>query len=146
MMMSSLASLSLAIRGILSNKVRASLTMLGIIIGVAAVICLMSLGQGVTAMITNEIEGMGSNLIFVEPGVASEYGTPGSEGELTYEDARAIADSPVLSSSVEQVVAETASRAQIVFEDKNMNVAITGTTSGLPQASISRNRMSIPAR
>jgi len=134
MMTSYLASLSLAIRGILSNKVRASLTMLGIIIGVAAVISLMSLGKGISAMITNEIEGMGSNLVFIEPGVAEDYSATMGQGELTYEDAKAIAESPELSSSVEDVVAETASRAQVVFQDKNVNVVITGTTAASLQA------------
>jgi len=125
MMTSAIVSLSLAIRSILSNKVRASLTMLGIIIGVAAVICLVSLGKGVTAMITNEIEDLGSNLIFIEPGVSTEQGALVSAGELTYEDAEAIAAANL--PSVEQVAPVTSSRAQVIAGDKNVNVTIIGT-------------------
>ena len=124
-MMSFISSLSVAIRGILSNKVRASLTMLGIIIGIAAVICLVSLGKGVTATITNEIVGLGSNLIFVEPGVSAERGALGSAGELTYEDANAIVAANL--TSVEQVAPVTSSRAQVIAGDKNLNVTILGT-------------------
>ena len=125
MMTSVLVNLSLAIRSILSNKVRASLTMLGIIVGVAAVICLVSLGKGLTATITNQIEGLGSNLIFVEPGVPPEHGPLGSTGELTYEDAEAIAGASL--SSVEQIAPVTSSIAQVIAGDKNVNITILGT-------------------
>ena len=58
-------SLRTAMIGLTTNKMRAALTMLGIIIGVASVVALMSIGEGVEAMITGEIQGLGSNLIFV---------------------------------------------------------------------------------
>ena len=128
MMPNYLASLSLAIRGILSNKVRASLTMLGIIIGVAAVISLMSVGKGISAMITDEIQGMGSNLIFVQPGVVNEHGVPVGTGELTYEDGKAIAESSSVT-TITQVVSETSSRAQITYGDKSKNIGVIGTTA-----------------
>ena len=63
-----------ALRSLLSNKLRSSLTMLGIIIGVAAVIGLMSIGRGVQAQITSTFEELGTNAIYVLP-----Y-TPGAGG------------------------------------------------------------------
>ena len=66
--MSALESIRLAMRGLSANKLRSALTMLGIIIGVGAVIALLSIGEGVEAAITEEIQGIGSNLIFVIPG------------------------------------------------------------------------------
>ena len=61
-------NLRLALRALSANKLRALLTMLGIIIGVAAVITLLSVGQGVESFIVAEFEGLGNNLLFVFPG------------------------------------------------------------------------------
>ncbi len=66
--MNLLESLRIALRALGSNKVRSSLTMLGVIIGVAAVILLVAIGSGVQQEITGQIEGLGSNLLFVFPG------------------------------------------------------------------------------
>ncbi|AIS51415.1 ABC-type transport system, involved in lipoprotein release, permease component [Thermoanaerobacter kivui] len=94
-------ALKIAIRSILSNKMRSFLTMLGIIIGVTAVIALVSIGQGSTRSITSQIQSMGSNLIMV-----NVMGR-GGESSLTYDQAIALKDSsfiaaisPVISSSV----------------------------------------------
>jgi putative ABC transport system permease protein len=62
-----LESLKIAVKALLTNKVRAALTMLGVIIGVASVILLVAIGSGVQQEITGEIEGLGSNLLFVFP-------------------------------------------------------------------------------
>ena len=67
-------SFFIAIRSLLANKLRSSLTMLGIIIGVGSVITLMSVGRGAEASITSTIQGMGTNLIYVTSK------TPGVEG------------------------------------------------------------------
>ncbi|MCJ7666982.1 MAG: ABC transporter permease, partial [Anaerolineae bacterium] len=61
-------SLRVALGSLTTNKMRSALTMLGIIIGVAAVITLVSLGQGVQKMVTEEIKGAGANLLFILPG------------------------------------------------------------------------------
>ena len=61
-------SLRIAMRALTANKMRAMLTMLGIIIGVAAVIALLSLGEGVQATVEDQIEGIGSNLLLVRSG------------------------------------------------------------------------------
>ena len=69
-------SIRIALRGLSSNKLRSFLTMLGIIIGVAAVIALLSVGQGVQASITAQIQSTGSNLITDHAGAASARRTP----------------------------------------------------------------------
>jgi putative ABC transport system permease protein len=84
-----------AISAILANKLRSILTVLGIIIGVAAVISVMSIGEGARAEITAKIEGLGTNLIFVRPGAAVENGVKSEQGTaptLTIEDAAALTD------------------------------------------------------
>jgi putative ABC transport system permease protein len=94
-------ALKIAIRSILSNKMRSFLTMLGIIIGVTAVIALVSIGQGSTRSVTSQIQSMGSNLIMVN------IMGRGGENSLTYDQTIALKDSsfiaaisPVISTSV----------------------------------------------
>lgn len=93
--------LKISIASILANKLRSFLTMLGVIIGVCAVIILVSIGQGTTASITESIEAMGSNLITVN------IMGRGATSNLTYEEAKAFADldgvaasAPVVSGNV----------------------------------------------
>jgi len=66
--MNFLAILKVAVRALNRNKLRTALTMLGIIIGVGAVIALVSIGQGAQAMIQDQINGMGTNMMFIMPG------------------------------------------------------------------------------
>ncbi|MFN2226782.1 MAG: ABC transporter permease, partial [Anaerolineae bacterium] len=61
-------SLAVALGALATNKLRSGLTMLGIIIGISAVITLVSAGQGVQSVVAEQMEGIGSNLIFVMPG------------------------------------------------------------------------------
>src|ERR1700694_1817311 len=78
---------------LLANRTRSLLTALGVIIGVASVVALISLGAGATASITGQVEALGTNLLFVVPG-ASGGGGPGSATpalNLTIDDANAIA-------------------------------------------------------
>ncbi|HUM37060.1 MAG TPA: ABC transporter permease, partial [Anaerolineae bacterium] len=63
-----LESLRLALRSLVTNKLRAALTMLGIIIGVGAVITLLSVGEGVQSYITAQFQSIGTNIFFVIPG------------------------------------------------------------------------------
>ena len=91
------SSVRIALRGLSSNKLRTALTMLGIVIGVGAVITLLSVGQGVEQYVTQQFQSVGSNLLFVVPGQLQQSGPPirgqrASQG-LTYGDALAIADS-----------------------------------------------------
>ena len=78
--MSLLESFRIATRAISANKVRAGLTMLGVIIGVAAVILLVSIGQGVQTSITGQLEGLGSNLMFLIPAKVDTAGGSGGGG------------------------------------------------------------------
>ena len=88
-------NLKIAINSLRSNKLRAALTMLGIMIGVAAVITLLSIGDGVTRFVAEQFSGLGTNLIFVIP-TQEEQGRPGSdplsESTLTLRDAELLAD------------------------------------------------------
>ncbi len=82
-----------AIRALMVNKLRSFLTMLGIIIGVAAVITLLAVGQGVQDYITQQLQGIGTNLLFVIPGSMEEGpSTRGLLPSLTYDDAQALLD------------------------------------------------------
>ncbi len=90
--MNLMESVRIALRSLAANKLRSSLTMLGIIIGVAAVIALMGVGRGASAAIDSQINSMGTNLLFVSPGSTSSSGVRSAQGSaqtLTYEDALA---------------------------------------------------------
>src|SRR5437867_1389667 len=86
-------SIRIALRSLAANKLRAALTMLGIIIGVGAVIALMSIGRGAQAQILSSIQANGTNLLFVSPGATNQGGVnqgAGSATTLTLEDANAL--------------------------------------------------------
>src|SRR5512143_3575132 len=86
-----------ALENLNANKMRSMLTILGIVIGVGAVIAMLSIGRGAEASITSRIESMGTNLIYVTPGSTSESGVrsaSGSASTLTLDDAAALADLP----------------------------------------------------
>ena len=113
--------------GVRTHKLRSSLTILGIVIGVAAVISLMSIGKGVEAEITSSIETLGSDLIFISPGATSGFGgirgAGGSAQTLTQEDAEAISEQvPYISS----VAPSFSSYLQLIVGGENMNAQVTG--------------------
>ena len=125
-----LESLNTAWHGLNANKIRSGLTMLGVIIGVASVIALLSIGQGVQESITGSITGAGSNLLFVAPGSFSMGGveTPGgSAASLTYADAQAIAD-PRNVPDASIVAPEFTGNTQVIFGSANINTKVTGVT------------------
>jgi putative ABC transport system permease protein len=128
--MNVLESIRLAMRGLSANRLRSALTMLGIIIGVGAVIALLSIGEGVEAAITEEIQGIGSNLIFVIPGSLQHGGASfgaGSLASLTLDDAEAIAD-PLNCPAVAAVAPVVARNAQVIYRNQNAYAGVTGTT------------------
>jgi putative ABC transport system permease protein len=92
-------NLRIALASLGANKLRASLTMLGIMIGVAAVITLLSIGDGVTRFVAEQFSGLGSNLVFIIP-VQEQPGPPGSdplaESSLTLRDGELLADTAVI--------------------------------------------------
>jgi len=128
--MNILESIRIALRSLSANKLRSSLTMLGIIIGVAAVIALMGVGRGAQAAIDSQINSMGTNLLFVSPGSTSQGGVRTAQGSaetLTYEDAQALAD-PQNAPAVAAVAPEMDSFGQVVYEGNNVNTRILGVT------------------
>jgi putative ABC transport system permease protein len=122
-----LASIRIALRALRVNKLRSALTMLGIVIGVGAVIAMVAIGSGASQRISEQIASIGSNLLIVLPGSATSGGMRmghGSTMTLTEEDARAIA------TEVPGVVTASGSMrgvAQIVFGNQNWSTAIQGT-------------------
>jgi putative ABC transport system permease protein len=91
--MSLIDSLRVALTALVANRLRAALTMLGIVIGVGSVISLMAVGQGSQQAVSDRIAGLGSNLLFIQPGSTSQGGLQGGIGSaqtLSSEDANAI--------------------------------------------------------
>ena len=105
-----------------ANKLRAGLTLLGIVIGVAAFITLMAIGRGSQASITERIESLGSNLLFVSP----PFSFDGSSG-LTLEDSAALVD-PVFTPTVVDVSPEINTFAQIVYGRNNTSAQVVGVS------------------
>ena len=117
-----------ALRALRRNKLRSALTMLGIIIGVAAVIAMVSVGAGAQERIAEQIRSMGSNLIVVFPGAQTSGGIRwglGSQQTLTEEDARAIA---IEVPAVEVAAPTVRGSAQTVFGNLNWSTVIQGVT------------------
>jgi len=124
--MSILESTQIAIRALLANKLRAILTMLGIIIGVGAVITLMSVGKGVEQFVQQSFQGLGSNLLFVFPGTLE--GTSSSRRpQMTMGDYQAIAD-PFQVPYVAGVAPEVATRGDVVAGKRDIRTDISGVT------------------
>jgi len=117
-----------ALESLSSNKLRSILTVLGIVIGVAAVISLLAIGNGATAAITSQIESIGTNLIFISPGNIQEGGVAsaaGSAATLTVNDANALSQLP----DVVGVAPLIQNRVQVVYQGQNANTRVVGTTA-----------------
>ncbi len=114
--------------GLTTHKLRSFLTMLGIIIGVASVIALMSIGKGSTAKILSNIESMGANLITIQTGMTMSFGgvrAAASTGTLTEADAYAIA---AQISNITSVAVISSSSLQLIAGNENTNAQVIGTT------------------
>jgi len=121
-------SIIIALDGLRSNKLRAMLTMLGIIIGVGAVIAMVSIGMGVRDKVESSIAGLGSNLLIVRPGAASAGGARQAAGSgitLSEKDAAAIAREV---SGVNLVAPGVDRQYQAVFGNQNWTTSVLGTT------------------
>ncbi|QGG49042.1 ABC transporter permease [Heliorestis convoluta] len=125
--MSFFDSLQLSLRSLKGNKLRSFLTTLGIMIGVAAVITLVSLGQGTSSRITASIESLGSNLLIVTPGMVPSEQRELAEGRnhLTLDDAAALEEIDIVNAVAPQVRRQ----GQILWRSENWTTVIEGTTS-----------------
>ncbi len=117
-----LSSIRIALRALAINKVRTLLTMLGITIGVFAVVLLISAGRGVERYVVELFTAAGTNVLIVLPGQLAEGG---SGGNLTVTDARLIND-PFLVDNVEDVVAETVTNVYATRGSKSLRVDLMG--------------------
>jgi len=119
---------------ITGNKARSGLTMLGIVIGIASVIAMVSIGQGAQSTIEANIQSIGSNLILVMPGAQRGPSIQVSQGRgsartLTQEDADAIANTVT---GISSTAAELSGRYQITGKGTNTNTQVVGTVSNYP--------------
>ncbi|MGC2063278.1 MAG: ABC transporter permease [Thermodesulfovibrionales bacterium] len=130
-MISFSSTFKLSFRALRVNKMRSALTMLGIIIGVGAVIAMLAVGTGASSQIAEQISSMGSNMIMIVPGTTTSGGVrmgAGTQSTLTMDDAAAIEKE---CSAVSDVAPVHNGAAQVVFGHLNWSTAITGTTPGM---------------
>jgi len=122
-------TIALAWSSLVANRMRSALTMLGVIIGIAAVISMVTIGRGAQRQTESQLKSLGSNLIFVQSGVATVRGPAspgaGSATTLIWDDAKAIAES---CAAVSAVAPNLAQRNQVVFGDRNTSTIILGST------------------
>jgi putative ABC transport system permease protein len=124
-----------AFRALVRNKMRAALTMLGIIIGVAAVIAMVSIGQGAQASVQAQIESIGTNLLFVSAGAQNVGGVRSGTGDsgtntLTVEDLDAVKREVP---SVSMVTPTVNSRTQLISGNMNWNTQVQGVSEQYPE-------------
>ena len=123
-----LGPLTNAWTAVITHKLRSFLTILGVVIGISAVIILMSVGKGTEASILKQINSLGANIIMIRPGVSNNAGVrSGSVNSLTLEDAKAIADNVT---GIDGVAPTSTNGMQVVAGNQNMNVMVTGITTG----------------
>lgn len=121
-------SIRVSLRALRANKLRSSLTMLGMIIGVAAVIAMVGIGNGATASITSQIQGLGSNLLTISSGQSNTGGVKGGAGTsntLSMTDVSKIQ----ITTAVKAVAPIASSSGQVVFGSGNTSTSINGTTA-----------------
>jgi putative ABC transport system permease protein len=121
---------AIALRALLRNKLRSFLTMLGVIIGVAAVIAMTAIGAGASARVQATFEAMGSNMLVVRSGSSRTGGARGGQGSqptLTWSDLDAIRGLPAVRLAAPQLQQS----AQVMGDGQNWNTTIQGTTPEL---------------
>jgi macrolide transport system ATP-binding/permease protein len=122
-----------AVQAIRRNTLRSALTMLGVFIGVAALIAMVAVGQGANAAVRSQLERLGTNLVVVVPGAATSGGARGGSGSastLTVADAEAIARD---SSAVAAVAYLNRQQGQVQYANKNWLTSIQGVSDNYPQ-------------
>ncbi len=124
-------AIRISFRALKRNKMRSALTMLGIIIGVGAVIAMLSIGMGASKRIAEQISSIGSNLIMILPGATTAGGVrmgSGTQTTLTIDDAVAIQNECPAVSDVAPIHNGV---AQVVYGSQNWSTGVTGTTPGM---------------
>jgi len=118
-----------ALSSLFANKVRSFLSMLGILIGVGAVIAMLALGSGARESVEAQLASLGSNLLVLRPGPGRSQGVSlgaGSVTRLTEEDAHEVKNALPY---VERVAPSVSGRGQVVYQDKNWNTQVMGVTA-----------------
>ncbi len=126
-------TIMVALGALRANKLRSLLTMLGIVIGVAAVIAVVALGRGAQKAVNDRIAALGTTLLTVSPGQAMGQGgvrTGFGSARLTLEDAKALEDR---GENILAVQPEMSGNLQVQYLNKNTNTQIVGVTSNFPQ-------------
>jgi putative ABC transport system permease protein len=124
-----------ALFAVTASKLRSGLTLLGVVIGVAAVITLMAIGRGTQERITSNIQALGTNLVFIQPGATNNQGVAGALGTaatLTLDDANALVD-PVFAPAVAAVAPELRASGRIVAGRQNTQTQVVGVTPDYQQ-------------
>ncbi len=127
--MSIFESIRVSLRALRANKLRSILTMLGIIIGVAAVIAMVGIGNGASASVTAQIQGLGSNLLIISPGQSNSGGVRGGAGSG---NSLVMSDVPKVQAAgpdVKEVAPATSKGVQVVYGEGNTSTTVTGTTA-----------------
>ena len=122
-----------ALRSLLSNRTRSLLTMLGIIIGVGAVITMVAIGRGAAHQVESVVAGFGSNMLIVMPAPPNSTGARGAAGSgdsLTLDDSNALASDTF---AIARTAPEVNSSAQVIYGNSNWNTSITGSTPDILQ-------------
>ena len=124
--------LSVALGALRANKLRSMLTMLGIVIGVAAVIAMVALGTGAQTAVKDRISALGTTLLTVNPGQQRGMGVviQDQQVKLTMDDAKALDERGEYILAVQP---EMSRSLQVTWQNKNTNVQIVGTTSNYPE-------------
>jgi len=128
--MSLLGGLYIALGALANNRLRSGLTVLGLVIGIAAVIAMMSIGRGARASVTERIESLGASLIFVRPGTSFDglvRGSFGTISTLTMEDSESLGD-PDLVPAAALVAPESLTSGQLIALGENLRSRIIGVT------------------
>jgi len=127
--MNAIQSVRIALQSLAANKMRSALTMLGIVIGVGAVIALVAAGAGAQAQVTERFQSLGSNLLVISPGRFFFRGVSmgaSSAKTLTTADVDAISR---LATAVAAIAPDYSTRAQVVYGSKNTQTTVLGVTS-----------------
>jgi putative ABC transport system permease protein len=133
--LSALEAVRLAFIGLMANRLRSALTMLGILIGVAAVILLVAVGNGASAAVSSQIQALGSNLLIVFPGNAVSGGVQqgfGSSSTLSMDDVRALRDRNQ-APDVLTAIPNTGGRVTVTYGNQNWSTTVAATTEDFPE-------------